>query len=94
LIPEKLEQDFPYWKRLHGFWRTLPNFNPYTVSSEPGQDLAAEALTLIQCRGESGDDENDSSSDDHPAPDVDINNQVNLNGGGKVSNLSIFYATC
>lgn len=48
---EQLEQDFPYWKCLHGFWRTLPNFNPYTASSEPGQDLASEALALIQGRG-------------------------------------------
>ncbi|KAF8464983.1 hypothetical protein DFH94DRAFT_614722, partial [Russula ochroleuca] len=35
---EKLSVDFPYWKRLHGFWHTLPNFNPYTALSEPGQD--------------------------------------------------------
>jgi hypothetical protein len=32
---------------LHGYWRTLPNFNPYTVTSDPGQDLAAEALTVL-----------------------------------------------
>ena len=49
---EQLEQEFPFWKRLHGFWRTLPNFNPYTASSEPGQDLAADALALIQGRGQ------------------------------------------
>jgi hypothetical protein len=62
---EQLEQDFPYWKRLHGFWRTLPNFNPYTASSEPGQDLAAEALTFVQSRGALGggdDDDNDFNS--------------------------------
>jgi hypothetical protein len=56
---EQLEQDFPYWKRLHGFWRTLPNFNPYTASSEPGQDLASEALALIQGRGQNRDDYED-----------------------------------
>jgi hypothetical protein len=49
--PEKLEEDFPYWKRLHGFWRTLPNFNPFTASSEPGQNLGAEALAFVQSRG-------------------------------------------
>ena len=30
----------------------LPNFNPYTASSEPGQDLAADALALIHGRGQ------------------------------------------
>ena len=54
---EQLEQEFPFWKRLHGFWWTLPNFNPYTASSEPGQDLAADALALIRGRGQ--DNEND-----------------------------------
>ncbi|KAJ7827203.1 hypothetical protein B0H13DRAFT_2373968 [Mycena leptocephala] len=43
----KIKVDFPYWEQLHGFWRTLPNFNPYTVSSEPGQDIADQALALI-----------------------------------------------
>jgi hypothetical protein len=57
---EQLEQEFPFWKRLHGFWRTLPNFNPYTASSEPGQDLAADALALIQGRGQ----ENDTGNND------------------------------
>jgi hypothetical protein len=56
---EQLEQDFPYWKRLHGFWRTLPNFNPYTASSEPGQDLASEALALVQGRGQNRDNYED-----------------------------------
>ncbi|KAF8469438.1 hypothetical protein DFH94DRAFT_615353, partial [Russula ochroleuca] len=50
-LVEKLEQDFPYWKRLHGFWRMLPNFNPFTVSSEPGQNLGTEALAFVQSRG-------------------------------------------
>ena len=59
---EQLEQEFPFWKRLHGFWRTLPNFNPYTASSEPGQDLAADALALIQGRGQ--DNENDKEEDE------------------------------
>jgi hypothetical protein len=62
LFLEQLEQEFPFWKRLHGFWRTLPNFNPYTASSEPGQDLAADALALIWGRGQ--DNENDEEEDE------------------------------
>ncbi|KAJ7233813.1 hypothetical protein C8J57DRAFT_1532137 [Mycena rebaudengoi] len=44
---ELLKASFPWWERLHGYWRTLPNFNPFTVSSEPGQDVAAQALALL-----------------------------------------------
>jgi hypothetical protein len=46
-IVEKETENFRWWPRLHGFWRTLPNFNPYTVSSDPGQDLADEALSVL-----------------------------------------------
>ena len=46
-IAEKETQNFKWWPRLHGYWRTLPNFNPYTVSSDPGQDLADEALSVL-----------------------------------------------
>lgn len=49
----QLEKEFPFWSRLHGFWRTLPNFNPWTVSSEPGQDLEAEALQHMAGKGRS-----------------------------------------
>ena len=38
---------FPWWERLHGFWRTLPNFNPFTVTSQPGQDMAMEAVEML-----------------------------------------------
>jgi hypothetical protein len=44
---DKLLHVFPFWKRLHGFWRTLPSFNPHTVSSEPGQDLQGEAIAVL-----------------------------------------------
>ncbi|KAF8869849.1 hypothetical protein CPB84DRAFT_1855981 [Gymnopilus junonius] len=40
--------DFPYWECLHGYWHTLPNFNPLTVTSDPGQDLEDNALDLFQ----------------------------------------------
>ncbi|KAI0285550.1 hypothetical protein BC826DRAFT_873268, partial [Russula brevipes] len=44
---EQETQNFKWWPRLHGFWRTLPNFNPYTVSSDPGQDLSDAALSVL-----------------------------------------------
>jgi hypothetical protein len=44
---ERETQNFKWWPRLHGYWRTLPNFNPYTVSSDPGQDLAGEAHSVL-----------------------------------------------
>jgi hypothetical protein len=46
-IVEKETQTFKWWPRLHGFWRTLPNFNPYTVTSDPGQGLANEAHSVL-----------------------------------------------
>ncbi|KAN0105459.1 hypothetical protein V8E52_011011 [Russula decolorans] len=46
-IIEKETENFRWWPWLHGFWRMLPNFNPYTVSSDPGQDLADEALSVL-----------------------------------------------
>ncbi|KAH9955578.1 hypothetical protein BGW80DRAFT_1466923 [Lactifluus volemus] len=79
-LVEQLEQDFPYWKHLHGFWCTLPNFNPYTASSEPGQDLAAEALALVQNRGVANDDADDlynSNDDMSPSPADDIGDHTN-----------------
>jgi len=54
---EQLEQEFLFWKHLNGFWQMLPNFNPYTALSEPGQDLAADALTLIWGRGQDNENE-------------------------------------
>jgi hypothetical protein len=40
-------QNFKWWLRLHSFWLMLPNFNPYTVTSGPGQDLAGEAYSVL-----------------------------------------------
>ncbi|KAJ7689665.1 hypothetical protein B0H17DRAFT_1134806 [Mycena rosella] len=42
----KKTMKLPFWERLHGFWRTLPNYNPTLATSDPGQDMAAEALKL------------------------------------------------
>ncbi|KII83076.1 hypothetical protein PLICRDRAFT_64608, partial [Plicaturopsis crispa FD-325 SS-3] len=44
---DKLMIDFPWWPRLQGYWRSLPNFNPHAVSSQPGQDLSGEAQELL-----------------------------------------------
>jgi len=42
-----LEHNLPIWERLHGFWRTLPNYNPHTVLSGPSQDIEGEAQELL-----------------------------------------------
>jgi hypothetical protein len=77
--PEKLEEDFPYWRRLHGYWRTLPNFNPYTVSSEPGQDLGAQALAFIQNEGAPAEGDNSVRSDSNvPALRLDVETNADL----------------
>ena len=75
---EQLEQDFPYWKRLHGFWRTLPNFNPYTASSEPGQDLASEALALLQTKGQNADNEAEEEDDEHDGSTQQVNRDIQV----------------
>jgi hypothetical protein len=80
---EQLEQEFPFWKHLHGFWRTLPNFNPYTASSEPGQDLVANVLALIQGRGQDDDnDYQDNDEDDTFGADDAQNGMDNDKGAG------------
>ena len=46
-LTARLSVDFPYWKRLHGFWRTILTFNPYLHSAEHGQDLAVQAQEFV-----------------------------------------------
>lgn len=58
---DELEKDFPFWSRLHGFWRTLPNINPHTVSSEPGQDLEGDAIRHMSGEGLRETQENDAA---------------------------------
>lgn len=60
---DKLKLEFPYWERLHGYWRTLPNYNPVTVNSEPGQDLEAQAMALLTTE-DTGEGEKDDSVPD------------------------------
>jgi hypothetical protein len=99
LIPmiANLEQEFLYWRRLHSFWRTLPNFNPHTVSSEPGQDLEGEAMAHMhgptrsmesaevregEAEAEGGEDEN--------SPDGTAGSFGGDSGGGDNYEVSIF----
>ena len=37
----------PMKNPIHGYWRSLPNFNPYTITSNPGQNLADEAASVL-----------------------------------------------
>jgi hypothetical protein len=71
-----LTHKLPVWERLHGFWRTLPNFNPHAVSSEPGQDLEGEARDLIYPSRR-----NDNSSEDEPEANI---------GGDEDDDASLF----
>ncbi|KAJ7896726.1 hypothetical protein B0H14DRAFT_3605207 [Mycena olivaceomarginata] len=44
---EKIQQSFPHWDELHGFWCELPNYNPIGVSNATGgvhHSAKAEAL--------------------------------------------------
>ncbi|KAH9074350.1 hypothetical protein EDB83DRAFT_2516142 [Lactarius deliciosus] len=66
-ILDKLLIGFPAWERLHGFWRTLPSFNPHAVSSEPGQDLESEAIGVLF--GNKDKAEGDGSVGDQDEPD-------------------------
>jgi hypothetical protein len=58
----------------------LPNFNPFTVSSEPGQNLGTEALAFVQSRGAQHDnDDNPFDSDLNPSPGVNADEEPNAN---------------
>jgi hypothetical protein len=65
---------------LHGFWRTLPNFNPYTVTSDPGQGLADEALGVLM----GGQEHRDLSLHSLPTmgstPDLDVDGVIGSSG--------------
>jgi hypothetical protein len=58
---------------LHGFWRTLPNFNPWTVSSELGQDLVAEAMQHIAGEKRSEEVLDDKRTECLETPDLEDN---------------------
>ncbi|KAH8983037.1 hypothetical protein EDB86DRAFT_2781979, partial [Lactarius hatsudake] len=46
-VLDKLLIGFPVWECMHGFWCTLPSFNPHVVSSERGQDLEGDAIGVL-----------------------------------------------
>ena len=48
----------------------LPNFNPYTTSSEPRQDLAGDALVLIHGRRHDNNDGYKEKEDDFHTNDT------------------------
>jgi hypothetical protein len=67
-----VEYKFPFWDRLHGFWRTIPNFNPNVVSTDPSQDLAATAERLMfTLRGTGNVSEVEDKDASPPDPDMD-----------------------
>lgn len=43
----KIANEFPEFPRLHGFWRSIPSFNPHVVSSHPDQEFEADAAALL-----------------------------------------------
>jgi len=48
---DSFRSKFPFWERLHGLWRTLPNFNPHPLSSDPGQCIGEQMEALIAASG-------------------------------------------
>lgn len=71
------KEAFPFWECLHGFWHTLPNFNPFTVTSGLGQDIAEGAkqqLLSKEMKKSDGDEDFDMYS---PKPvELDLQNDV------------------
>ena len=66
-----LEHNLLVWERLHGFWRTIPSFNPQVVSSEPGQDLEGEARRLLFPSGGSGDANEEEEPEDRIVEEIE-----------------------
>jgi hypothetical protein len=50
---DKVVHNFPQFHRLHGFWQKHPNLNPHAVSTQPGEDLASDAMDLLFSQGSS-----------------------------------------
>jgi hypothetical protein len=44
------DNNFPFWDRLHGFWSTLPNFNPLVVSAAHGQLLKTDMRVVVSSK--------------------------------------------
>ncbi|KAJ7720745.1 hypothetical protein DFH07DRAFT_784287 [Mycena maculata] len=83
----KFKLNLPYWDRLHGFWRTLPNFNPTLVTSEAGQDIAGEALKLThRYDGKDPHEEMEDDGKSIPISDLDRSPSPHLDNKGPVVN--------
>jgi hypothetical protein len=42
-----VEHDFPWFPRLHGYWRSIPSFNPHPASVQLGQNIQSDAQELL-----------------------------------------------
>jgi hypothetical protein len=64
---EKIQQSFPHWDELHGFWCELPNYNPIGVSNATGGvHHSAKAEALFWKKGSDVDAGNTSGIEDLP----------------------------
>jgi hypothetical protein len=82
VLDEKAAQ-FPWFSQLHGFWCTIPNFNPIRATSHPDQNLKEDAMTLlsIMSRKRSADEvaAEDDQLDNYLSPEiVDDTNIISL----------------
>ena len=87
-----IDHSLPVWERLHGFWRTLPNFNPHAVSSEPGQDLEGKGRELMfaPCgNGNAGEEEEPENAPDDKIKDASLKDLVEGAAGLKDVNINI-----
>lgn len=67
-----IDHKLPVWERLHGLWKTLPNFNPIVASSEPGQDLEGQARELLFPSRRDGDHVGEAEAEDIPEEDAEV----------------------
>jgi hypothetical protein len=42
-----VEHDFPWFPHLHGYWQSIPSFNPHPASTQLGQNLQSDAQELL-----------------------------------------------
>lgn len=96
LIPmvAELKQEFPYWRRLYGFWRTLLNFNPHTVSPEPGQDLEGEAMAHIHSPTKLADSTEETGHEDEGVEDGDHDGTAGSFSGNFDRDDEVSICTC
>lgn len=70
---EQINAHFPWYTRLHQLWEKLPNCNPTTSSSKPGQSLSEEAQgRLFPSSASRHDDVDRTYEQDSQGPDQDM----------------------